>query len=267
MLKTNRKGVSCLSWLSLPAALFACCVGAGCFAPGAENDDVDIEDGQDVNAEDETLGTAEQALSDGTYSVSTPAASSQIVSEWLSNKIPSYPANIGQNQWWFCGHAAVATAINHLRQKSPTEAEQITQLQWFHDKLIQYQGSSYTGDPHRQASIDALKSIMANEKGNEFTTSKEATWDREIAKNAMAAALSSGHYVVALGQTNNGIGHFLTVNKIVMKANDPSGQGGTVYFSDVLYDAPGQLGFKTFLDRMKAAGTPGQYSFLKIKKK
>jgi hypothetical protein len=226
-------------------------------------------DTDDEMAEGSLLASSAQPLSDGTYQVpfGTWPSSSQIVSEWLSNNIPSYPNNIGVNQWWFCGHAAVSTAINHLRQKAPTTSEQITQLQWFHDMLGVYQGSSYTNDPHRQASIDALKSIMVSEKGAEFTTSKVVAWDREVAKNELAAALNGGNYVVALGLTDNGVGHFFTVYKIKMQAADPTGQGGMVYFSDVLPDAFGSMGFKTFLDRMRDAGTPNQWSFLKIKKK
>jgi len=228
----------------------------------------EVDNGDVIPAPEEAVETVAQPLADGTYVVPSAIApaNSQIVFEFLSNSIPSYPANIGQNQWWFCGHAAVATAINHLRQTSPTKTQQITQLQWFHDKLGVYQ-SGYSSDPHRQASIDALRAIMVNEKSAEFTTTKVATWDRETAKTQMANALRSGSYVVALSLTDNGIGHFLTVNKIVMQASASNGQGGTAYFSDVLFDRPGQLGFKTFLDRMKNAGTVGQYSFLKISKR
>lgn len=212
-------------------------------------------------------GATNQALLDGTYQVPAAIApkESQIVSQWLANKIPSYPKNLAPNSWWFCGHASVATALNHLRQKSPTTAQQITQLEWLHSKLLIYQGKSYATDPHRQASIDALKSLLVAEKSDEFVTTKVATWSRESAKDQIAQALKDGSYVVALGLTNGGVGHFQVVHKIEMKAN--ALEGGTAYFSDVLIDRSASLGFKTFLNRLSDAGTVGQYSFLKIRKK
>ncbi|MGK3968352.1 hypothetical protein WMF38_29745 [Sorangium sp. So ce118] len=215
---------------------------------------------------EEGVADARQELTSGVYQVpvSIWPASSEIVYEFLSSEIPSYT---GPESWWFCGHAAVATAINHLRNSNgPPKSGQIAQLEWFHQELVALPQPGYSRDPHRQASIDALKDIMVSEKGVEFETRKVATWSRETAKAEMASALTAGNYVVALGLTGGGIGHFYTVYKIDYDATDGV-HGGHVYYSDVLTDDFDSMGFKEFLDGMRDAGTVGQYSFLKIRKR
>jgi len=190
-----------------------------------------------------------------------------IVKQSLASQTPSYQDE-GGSGWWWCGHAAVATAINQLRQESVTQAEKIVQLDWIHERLKERETEYQVNNPHREASIDWLNKWMRDEKDDDFICAKYYNTDREKVKQAMFGKLDSNHYLVALsGITINGTtyGHFYVVFKIWFEPTHS--QGGEAKVIDPYSGTIKNIGFKTLLDGMKDFGTQGLYSFLYIRNK
>lgn len=214
---------------------------------------------------------AEAAKPAGIYQVRSDKMPTKTggVAQSLATQIPSYRSEGGAG-WWFCGHAAMATAINYSRQGSVTTATKITQLQWFHDQLKRYQGN-YALDPHRQASIDALLSIIKSEEADEFSVKKITGFGssgRASVRDQMLETLKDySSYAVVLSKTTiNGVdyGHFYAVYKIDYRPSTST--GGTVYFWDPYRGALGSMDFGRLMDGMRDFGTYNRYSFLRLYK-
>ncbi|AGP37904.1 hypothetical protein [Sorangium cellulosum] len=216
-------------------------------------------------AQDEVTGEASgEVTSSGLHGSLSSVSSGSVVDEALAKQISE---NASHDFWYFCGQSATATAINFARRTSPTDAAKVGQLQWFHDRLKARQSTYSLRDPAGPyaARIDWLYNLMLDEKASEFTASWLTTSNRETVKGRMMQALDSGAYVVALNQTDSGVGHYLTVYAIDYQPT-VSG-GGTVYYGDVLYNNLDAEHFTVFLDRMLAQSERGLYNAFSVKKK
>lgn len=175
-----------------------------------------------------------------------------------------------QNGWYFCGQAAVSTAINYLRQGYVSYNTKLSQLQWFHDELKHHQGDYQSiTNPHREANIDALFRILYSHKRGEFNVPIPVKTgdDRQAAINAMLRTLSyRNRYIIALSQKYVGsslFGHYYVVYKI--NYNPASSTLGTIYFADPYNGSRyGSMAFSSFLTKMRNAGTIGRYSYLEL---
>jgi len=165
------------------------------------------------------------------------------------------------SQWWMCGAAAFATALNVLNTEASNDVEQ---LEWFHTKLLKYpRYKSYLDNPHREAYGDDLEKVINSIDGN--SAEKKTTKIRDTIKEYLHTSLVSSdtQQIVALTK-KSGWGHFVVVHEIKY---DPSGaNGGYVKFADPYggYSSV-TMGYTQFLNGMRDAGTQGRYSFWLIK--
>lgn len=186
-----------------------------------------------------------------------------VVDEHLAMRLSD---NKDHTFWYFCGQAATATAINFARGTEPTDDVKIMQLQWIHYQLRERHSDYRDNDPWGPyaASLAWLLDLMEKEKSNEFAITDLRSRKRDEAKDNMMSALDRGAYVVALNQTKEGIGHFLTVYAIDYQPR-MSG-GGTVFYGDVLYNKLDSVNFTLFLDRMLRQSPAGRFNAFSVKK-
>lgn len=191
----------------------------------------------------------------------------QVVNQRLVKDTWSYK-NSKASGWYFCGHAAFASAFNILRDDNPGKDKMVSQLEWFHTKLKQYQ-PGYTNSRHKQASGDYLLKVVNKEKSNEFWSSKRTTTTRDNIKKSLHKSIrTSNQFPVVLSQAKVGskwYGHFYVVYKVDYQPGISG--GGTVYFADPLYGRLGTMGYTTFLNKMRDGGTKGRYSLWIVGKK
>lgn len=195
----------------------------------------------------------------------TVTSGALIVNQSLVKQTPAYIAANG-SKWWFCGQAAMASAMNLLRGTAITNSGKVTQLEWFHQQLraTPITGFPYDAAHHYEANIDALRKI-ADAHPDFVVAAKEWTTVRATSRDHMMSALDAGYLVVALGEIIvDGVtyGHYKAVYKIEYDAA-PGANGGWVYYADPYTGLPKKEAFSVFLD---GVGADGSYSFLKIKK-
>ncbi len=242
-------------------------VFGGCVADDGDplNESVDEDsEGDDLTADggdDLVVPTDEDAEPVSIHGTLVVTDGSKIVNQSLVTEIPSYTGS----GWWFCGQAAVASAINLLRNVPIAKEGKLTQLEWFHQRLLAtpIQGYPYTYAGHYEANIDALR-IVTDAHPEFVVPAKEWTTVRATARDKMKSALDNGYLVVALGEiTINNVkyGHYMAVYKIEHIPAEPT--GGWVYYADPYTGLPKKQAFSTFLD---GVGADGSFSFIKIKK-
>lgn len=244
-------------------------MGVGCIAPASDSDDNTVDTTGDIDGDSEA--TAEAASELVTHGTMTVTNGTLIVNQALVKQTPSYVAANGSG-WWFCGQAAMASAINLIRGNA--NSGKVTQLEWFHQQLLAtpIAGYPYTAANHYQANIDALRKVTDSHP--EFVVpAKVYTSKRTTARDGIMQSLDNGYLVVALAQITIGgvaYGHYKTVYKIEHDA--AANTGGWVYYADPYTGLPKKEAFSTFLDGMGAAGAAGNangtphWSYLKIKK-
>lgn len=206
-----------------------------------------------------------------TYRANPPVkGSAQVVSQQLVKQTPSYIAANAKG-WYFCGQAAFATAFNFLREESPDNNKKITQLEYLHQRLLVRQ-KDYSNDkvnPNREASGDALNTIVNKDKSDEFVSTKYSSLNREDIKASLHKVLGLPRtHIVALARKwveNRYFDHFYIVYEITY---DPTGKnGGSVKLADPHYGTLTSQGYTQFLDSMRDRGTEQRYSFWAISKK
>lgn len=172
------------------------------------------------------------ALPEGSYRVQPRyrPTSTGGVDQALIRKTPAY-IDSKETGWWVCGHAALLSAINFMRQGSVTEAHKITQLQWTHDRLRELQTGYATSD-HKEASIDALEKVVARHKSDEFAIRKIHGMDRSVVRDEMLRTLDRhSSYAIALTQIEiNGhlFGHFVAIHYIDYRPGTEQGGPRTI---------------------------------------
>lgn len=192
--------------------------------------------------------------------------STEIVSQQVYASLPSYKQIYGLKgrvKWRMCGQAAFATAINVLNNKP---ASPVSQLQYFDEKLSALPGSNYTStvtNPYREANGENLAAVI--NKRMDYIAEKYTNKSREQAKSDLIGQINSRsvQQIVALTQLNGTWGHFVVVYEIY---SDPTGPGGGyVKYADPWTGKVGKMGYTTFLDGMRDAGTSGRYSFWTVR--
>ena len=204
----------------------------------------------------------------GIYAVHSskfPNASGGVWQE-LARNTPAYTAESGSG-WWFCGHSAVASAMNYLRGGWVNQSTKITQLQWFHEQLTS-RSQEYAQDPHKRASIDTLHDIIKAEKSDEFAVRKITTLSRDYSRDRMLETLQDySSYAIVLSQRWIGgefYGHYYAVYKIDYQPTSPT--GGYAYFWDPYQNSTGSMPLSSLMNGMRDAQTVGRYSFLRLYK-
>src|SRR4051812_45808950 len=171
----------------------------------------------DAEGSDESTAEAAAQLQT-THGYMTVTSGALIVNQQLVKQTPAYIAANGSG-WWFCGQAAMASAINLLRGNAVSDSTKVTQLQWFHEQLLvtPITNFPYNAANHYEANIDALQKVT-NAHPEFVVLPKVYTSTRSIARDDMMSALDAGYLVVALAQitiSGHVYGHYKTVYKIV----------------------------------------------------
>lgn len=210
----------------------------------------------------------------GTYGSVSPTSTGG-VNQALVKSIPAYSTerlpNVG---WWFCGQAAMSSAINYLRGGTVDTDKKLSQLTFFHDqlKITQPGYEDDINNPHREANIDALKDVINTYKSDEFSAAIKKGGDapegRAFVRDAMLEHLNlPNSVVVALSTIEvSGVnyGHFIVIYKIEYKPSDAS--GGKVYYWDPYYNSKYSKPFKELMDKM-IAWPREKYSVILISRK
>lgn len=224
-----------------------------------------------------TLLTTSQAMarSAGSYQVAQtyrPNATGG-VDQSLAKSTWSY-RNDGGKGWWWCGHAALASAINFMRGKPVSTSKKVEQLQWLHERLTARQGGAhrYVSDPNRQASLDGMMAVVNQDKFEEFSARKITSPDRAYVRDELLDTLRlHSSYAIALMTIEIGgrrYGHFVALYKIDYQPG--TRYGGTAHYWDPYAAAERTLPLAKLLDGMLASGgvpTSRRHSFVRLHKR
>ncbi|GMM84357.1 hypothetical protein [Pseudoalteromonas sp. MTN2-4] len=187
----------------------------------------------------------------------------EVVNQLKYRDMPSYPGKDGNVNWWLCGHAAFATAMNVLRNKY---ADHANQLEWFHTELSKnFNYDNTVNNPRREASGDQLQSIV-NARTDGFNVSKITTTTRSSIERSLKNSLTSSTTQQLIALTKfNGYGHFVVVHEIYYDQNR-SDKGYVKYADPYGGYASRTMSYTKFFDGMRDAGTVGRYSYWSMTK-
>lgn len=211
------------------------------------------------------------ALDAGNYGLATAPAARCGVNQQLAATIRIEEGQSGN--WWFCGHAAISTAINIHRNGMDqsgryylTDSMKTDQLRWFHYRFTEG-FAAYSSDPNRQANIDWINKVMQTYKSDEFTIYKlyKSSLYRSTFRDTLLNELKAGAIIVALSSitlSGTTFGHFTTPWRVNYQ---PASGGGTIYYFDPYLNSFTSKSFSSYLDSM--VNYYGHYSALVLKKR
>jgi hypothetical protein len=211
------------------------------------------------------------ALNAGNYGLAKAPTARCGVNQQLATIIRTEERQSGS--WWFCGHAAIATAMNIHRngmdqsgRYTLTDTMKTEQLRWFHHQFTANY-ATYSSDFNRQANIDWINKIVQTLKADEFSIYKfyKSSAYRPTFRDMLLTELQAGAIIVCLASikvSGSVFGHFTTPWRINYQ---PATGGGTIYYFDPYLNTFTSKSFASYLDSM--VNFYGHYSALILKKR